>query len=60
MSTYEISKMELKEACNRLVKAIKASENEKREVSEPLTHKGKTLYHVNRERVHTVKMTVGY
>jgi hypothetical protein len=58
MTTYEINKINLIEAANRLAQAIKASE--KLEDKSVLTHKGKTLYHINRERVNMVKMTVNY
>jgi hypothetical protein len=58
MSVYEVDKVVLIEAANRLARAIKASE--KREVSEPLQHKGKTLYHVNRETCKLAKITVNY
>ena len=59
MTAYEISKVELTAACSRLAKAIKDTENRAdKEVA--LTHKGKTLYHINRERAKTTKMTVNY
>lgn len=52
-------KERLIQACNDLARAMKAvdARNDKAEV---LSHKGKTLYHINRERSKTVKMTVNY
>ena len=52
-------KAKLQNACNNFARAMKAvdARNDKTEV---LSHKGKTLYHVNRERQNTVKMTVNY
>ena len=49
----------LTNACNNFAKALKAVEyrNDKKEV---LSHKGTTLFSVNRERQSTVKLTVGY
>jgi hypothetical protein len=45
-------------ACNKLASAMKAKEAEY--IDPILEHKGKTLYHVNREKQNTVKMTVNY
>lgn len=46
-------------ACNNFAMALKAVEyrNDKKEV---LSHKGKTLFSVNRELQATAKITVGY
>lgn len=54
MTTNNIA---LENACNNFAKALKAVEyrNDKKEV---LSHKGATLFSVNRERQQTVKMTV--
>ena len=58
MSYNEIMKTELTAAAARFSKALKASEaSPEREI---ITHKGKTLFSVNRECVALVKMTVGY
>jgi len=51
-------KARLINACNNFARAMKAKEVEY--VDPILEHKGKTLYHINRERAKTVKMTVNY
>ena len=51
-------KARLINACNNLAYAIQAKEAEY--VNSILEHKGETLYHINRERAKTVKMTVNY
>ena len=45
-------------ACDNLALAMQAKEAEY--IDPILEHKGKTLYHINRERAKTVKMTVNY
>lgn len=45
-------------ACNELAHAMRTKEES---YNNPiLEHKGKTLYHIDRERQNTVKMTVNY
>lgn len=55
MTTNNIA---LTNACNNFARALKAVDyrNEKKEV---ISHKGKTLFSVNRYNQSTVKMTVG-
>lgn len=51
-------KARLINACNNLARALDAKKAENETII--IEKKGKTLYHVNRERVKTVKMTVNY
>jgi len=52
-------KARLINACNNFARVMQAvdARNDKAEV---LSHKGKTLYHINRARQNTVKITVNY